>query len=155
MQDFGFVRIAAAMPHVHVADCRANARETVALARELSSRGAGIIAFPELGVTGYTCADLFGQGVLTRDAEAAVAGILEETSKLPAVLVFGTPVRFRGRLFNCAVVSCRGKILGIVPKTYLAGSAEFYEPRWFESARVLPPEGADSPACVRFRPTGP
>ena len=143
MQDFGFVRIAAAMPHVHVADCRANARETVALARELSSRGAGIIAFPELGVTGYTCADLFGQGVLTRDAEAAVAGILEETSDLPAVLVFGAPVRFRGRLFNCAVASCRGKILGIVPKTYLAGSAEFYEPRWFESARVLPPEGAD------------
>ena len=142
MQDFGFVRIAAAMPHVHVADCRANARETVALATELHGRGAGIIAFPELGVTGYTCADLFGQGVLTRDAEAAVAGILEETSKLPAVLVFGTPVRFRGRLFNCAVVSCRGKILGIVPKTYLAGSAEFYEPRWFESARVLPPEGA-------------
>ena len=142
MQDFGFVRIAAAMPHVHVADCRANARETVALARELSSRGAGIIAFPELGVTGYTCADLFGQGVLTRDAETAVSGILEETSDLPAVLVFGTPVRFRGRLFNCAVVSCRGKILGIVPKTYLAGSAEFYEPRWFESARVLPPEGA-------------
>ncbi|HIR82600.1 MAG TPA: NAD(+) synthase [Candidatus Cryptobacteroides pullicola] len=143
MQDFGFVRIAAAMPHVHVADCRANARETVALARELSSRGAGIIAFPELGVTGYTCADLFGQGVLTRDAEAAVAGILEETSDLPAVLVFGAPVRFRGRLFNCAVASCHGKILGIVPKTYLAGSAEFYEPRWFESARVLPPEGAD------------
>ena len=143
MQDFGFVRIAAAMPHVHVADCRANARETVALARELSSRGAGIIAFPELGVTGYTCADLFGQGVLTRDAEAAVAGILKETSDLPAVLVFGAPVRFRGRLFNCAVASCRGKILGIVPKTYLAGSAEFYEPRWFESARVLPPEGAD------------
>ena len=142
MQDFGFVRIAAAMPHVHVADCRANARETVALARELSSLGAGIIAFPELGVTGYTCADLFGQGVLTRDAETAVAGILEETSRLPAVLVFGAPVRFRGRLFNCAVVSCRGKILGIVPKTYLAGSAEFYEPRWFESARVLPPEGA-------------
>ena len=142
MQDFGFVRIAAAMPPVHVADCRANARETVALARELSSRGAGIIAFPELGVTGYTCADLFGQGVLTRDAEAAVAGILEETSRLPAVLVFGAPVRFRGRLFNCAVVSCRGEILGIVPKTYLAGSAEFYEPRWFESARVLPPEGA-------------
>ena len=142
MQDFGFVRIAAAMPPVHVADCRANARETVALARELSSCGAGIIAFPELGVTGYTCADLFGQGVLTRDAEAAVAGILEETSRLPAVLVFGAPVRFRGRLFNCAVVSCRGEILGIVPKTYLAGSAEFYEPRWFESARVLPSESA-------------
>ena len=142
MQDFGFVRIAAAMPHVHVADCRANARETVALARELNSRGAGIIAFPELGVTGYTCADLFGQGVLTRDAETAVSGILEETSGLPAILVFGAPVRFRGRLFNCAVAACRGKILGIVPKTYLAGSAEFYEPRWFESARVLPSEGA-------------
>lgn len=137
MHDYGFVRIAAAMPLVHVADCRANAREIVSLAHQLGERGAGIIAFPELSVTGYTCADLFGEQNLLEDAEQAVSDILESTSSLDSTLVIGTPVRWRGRLFNCALVACRGKILGIVPKTYLAGNAEFYEPRWFESSRVL------------------
>lgn len=141
MPDYGFVRVAAAMPLVHVGDCKANVSEIVSLANELAGRGVGIAVFPELSVTGYTCADLFGLENLIEDAQNAVAEILDKTSSLGMTLVFGTPARWHGRLFNCAVVACRGKILGIVPKTYLAGNAEFYEPRWFESARVLPEEG--------------
>lgn len=125
------------MPRVHVADPLSNCEEMAALAMETSESGASVVVFPELGITGYTCADLFGQRKLLDDAQAATAEFLSRTAALDPLLVFGTAVEFRGRLFNCAVVARRGKILGIVPKTYLAGNNEFYEPRWFESARVL------------------
>ena len=125
------------MPRVYVADCRRNAQQIIAQAKELDSKGVWVIAFPELSVTGYTCADLFSSRPLLEQAEKASCEIVRSSRELNAVLVFGAPVVFRGRLFNCAIVARRGKILGIVPKTYLAGNAEFYEPRWFESARVL------------------
>ena len=135
--NYGFVRVAAAMPRVYVADCRRNSQQIIALAKELDSKGVWVAAFPELSVTGYTCADLFSSHPLLEQAEKACGQIVLSSRELNAALVFGAPVAFRGRLFNCAVVCRRGKILGIVPKTYLAGNAEFYEPRWFESARVL------------------
>ena len=135
--NYGYIRVAAAMPRVHVADPQGNCEEMAALATSISGNGASVIAFPELSITGYTCADLFGQRKLLDDAQSSTKEFLSRTAALDPVLVFGAPVEFRGRLFNCAVVARRGRILGIVPKTYLAGNCEFYEPRWFESARVL------------------
>ena len=142
MKRLGFIRVAAAMPRVHVADPAANAREILQLCRDLKAQRPSVIVFPELSVTGYTCADLFGQERLLADAEGAVAEIVAASAKLEPMLVIGVPVRHAGRLFNCAVVLRAGRILGIVPKTYLAGNNEFYEPRWFASARVLSPSGA-------------
>ena len=142
MKRLGFLRVAAAMPRVHVADPAANAREILQLCRELEAQRPSVLVFPELSVTGYTCADLFGQERLLADAEAAVAEILAASAHLEPMIVVGAPVRHAGRLFNCAVVLRGGRILGIVPKTYLAGNNEFYEPRWFASARVLSPAGA-------------
>ena len=129
------------MPVVTVADCRRNAENILRMASEANNRGAAIVAFPEMSVCGYTCADLFGGSKLISEAEEAVRSMLERSASLDIIMVYGAPVRHAGRLFNCALVSRAGRLLGIVPKTYLAGNAEFYEPRWFESARVLPENG--------------
>ena len=141
MKNYGLIRVAAAMPRVHVADPAANAREILNLCRELAAQHPSVIVFPELSVTGYTCADLFGQNRLLADAEAAVKGIVARSADMEPMIVLGTPLRHAGRLFNCAVAIRGGRILGIVPKTYLAGNNEFYEPRWFASARVRPEAG--------------
>ncbi len=130
------------MPRVHVADPAANVREIRQLCQDLAAEHPSVVAFPELSVTGYTCADLFGQNRLLADAEAAVAEIVTASAELEPMMVVGAPVRHAGRLFNCAIAIRRGRILGIVPKTYLAGNGEFYEPRWFASALVLPLAGA-------------
>ena len=141
--NYGYVRVSAAMPVVKVSDCQVNADNIIRMAKELSEKeNPSVIAFPELGVTGYTCGDLFGNSKLILESENAVRKILDGTVSVDSILVFGVPVRHSGRLFNCAVVSRHGRILGLVPKTYLAGNAEFYEPRWFESARALSPKGA-------------
>ena len=142
MKHLGLIRVAAAMPRVHVADPAANAREILQLCQQMAAQLPSVVVFPELSVTGYTCADLFGQNRLLADAEKAVEDIVAQTAKFGAMVVFGAPVRYAGRLFNCAVAARGGRILGIVPKTYLAGNGEFYEPRWFASARVLPCGGA-------------
>ncbi len=141
MDSYGFIRVAVGMPRVHLADPSANAGEILSLCRGISSLKPSLILFPELSITGYTCADLFGQNHLLLKAEEAVRDLVEGSASLGSVLVFGAPVRHGGRLFNCAVVARGGKIIGIVPKTYLAGNGEFYEPRWFCSSRVLPEEG--------------
>ena len=131
-KNFGFMRVAAASPRVWLADPAKNAEEIIKLAREACRKGTSLLVFPELCVTGYTCADLFGQELLLSAAEEAVARIAAEA---PAgiLLAIGAPVHFKGRLFNCAVIIKDGRILGIVPKTYLPNAAEFYEMRWFES----------------------
>lgn len=146
MNDFGFFRVAAAMPVVHPADCSANASAIIGMSRSISEADRpSVIVFPELSVCGYSCADLFGHQKLISDAEEAVARIAAGTAGLEPVIAVGAPVRTTGRLFNCAILIRKGRILGIVPKTYLAGNAEFYEPRWFGSARVLPAEGVSIP----------
>ena len=142
MKHLGLIRVAAAMPRVHVADPAANAREILDLCKELAKQHPSVVVFPELCVTGYTCADLFGQNRLLADAETAVAEIVAASARLEPMVVIGAPVRHAGRLFNCAVVLRAGRILGIVPKSYLAGNNEFYEPRWFAPARALPCGGA-------------
>ena len=132
--DFGFVRIAAAVPTVKVADCKYNATETERLIKEADSKGVRIVVFPELGITGYTCGDLFAQQLLLRSAEDALQTLLRQTASLDIIAIIGMPVESGGSLLNAAVVIQHGRILGIVPKTYLPNYKEFYEKRWFASA---------------------
>ena len=131
--DFGFLRIAAAIPSVQVAGCRHNVSRIEKLIRQAAGRQAALVAFPELAVTGYTCGDLFTQRALLDGAESALADLLKSTSDCPTVCIAGMPVPAGNRLYNTAVVFCRGRVLGIVPKTYLPNYGEFYESRWFAS----------------------
>lgn len=130
----GYIKVAAAVPSVKVADCLYNVRQTEALIAQAEGRGAEIIVFPELGLTGYTCQDLFRQNLLLEQAEAAVLMLLDFTRNLDIISIVGVPVSVNNRLLNCAVVIQNGDILGIVPKTWLPNYSEFYEKRWFVSS---------------------
>ena len=136
----GFVRIAAATPALRVADCAYNAEQTISLARRAADEGAAVVVFPELGLTGYTCGDLFLSQTLLEGAESALDHILEETAALNAVLLVGLPVRCGAALYNCAAVMTGGKLLGLIPKTYLPNYAEFYEARHFSSGKDVDEE---------------
>lgn len=141
MTDLGFLRVSAATPVVHVANPEANADEIIKMIQDAEVRKPSVICFPELSISGYTCADLFHQEYLIRSCEEAVTRVIEATASSSALVAFGAPVRYCGKIYNCAILAKGGKLLGIVPKTYLPGNGEFYEPRWFESARVLPDSG--------------
>lgn len=141
MQNYGFLRLAAAMPVVHVANPAANCSEMLSLAQKADAQDVSVLAFPELSLCGYSCADLFGQDKLITDCEKACESLLAQSAAMKCVLVFGSAIRYRGKLYNCAIVARSGRIAGIVPKTYLAGNEEFYEPRWFVSSRQLPSDG--------------
>ncbi|MEF7612377.1 NAD(+) synthase [Aquincola sp. MAHUQ-54] len=130
----GFVRAAVAVPRVRIADPAYNAGETVRMLREAAAQGASLVAFPELGLSAYTCDDLFHQRALLDACEAALAAVAEGSLGVGAVAVVGLPLRVRHSLFNCAAVVFDGRILGIVPKTYLPNYAEFYEARQFNPA---------------------
>ena len=136
-KSYGFLRVAAASPRVWLANPAKNAAEIIRMAGEAAGRGTSILVFPELCVTGYSCADLFAQDRLLTAAEEAVAQILKATKGLHLLLAIGVPVRLEGRLYNCALLVKEGKLLGIVPKTYLPNAAEFYEMRWFQSGDKL------------------
>ena len=133
MDNYGFVKVAAAVPQVAVADCARNAERIVALAQQAARRGVELVAFPELAVTGYTCADLFLQPALLDAADEALGEIMRQTRKLPLALIVGLPLRHEDRLYNCAAVVAQGRLLGVVPKSYIPNYAEFYEARWFAS----------------------
>jgi NAD+ synthase (glutamine-hydrolysing) len=133
--DYGFVRAAAAVPRVSVGNATRNAEEIVKLIEEASIKhGVKIIVFPELSLTGYTCADLFNQKTLLNSAQSALAHILDKTKALDILAAVGLPVEADNQLFNCAAVIYKGEILGVVPKTYLPNYNEFYEKRWFASS---------------------
>ena len=139
MKHLGFLRVAAAMPRVHLADPAANAREILQLCQELKVQRPSVVVFPELSITGYTCADLFAQTYLLDAAAQAVAEVVAQSAGLDALIVLGAPVRHAGRLYDCAVAIRHGRILGIVPKTSLSHAEG--ESRWFASARSLSPAG--------------
>jgi NAD+ synthase (glutamine-hydrolysing) len=128
------VRVAVAVPECKVADPVFNAEETNKLLAQAAERGASLVVFPELGLSAYTCDDLFHQRALLDACEAGLAVVLAATQQVPCVVVVGAPLRVDHRLFNCAVVLHRGRILGVVPKTYLPNYGEFYEARQFNSA---------------------
>jgi len=137
---YGFVKVAAAIPQVRVANPEYNCGEILRLTLEASDKGAEIIVFPELSVTGYTCQDLFRQQTLLQGAESGVASLLEGTCQTDIIAIVGVPVAVGPLLLNCALVMQHGAILGIVPKTYLPNYSEFYEKRWFASASDLQAE---------------
>jgi len=132
--EYGFVRVAAAVPRVRVANPMENAKEIIALVRRAEGEGTRFLVFPELSVTGYTCADLFGQSTLLRGAEEALGRIAEETRECDVLFAVGMPVRADNQLFNCAVALFRGEVRAVIPKTFIPNYGEFYEKRWFAPA---------------------
>lgn len=137
---YGIIKVASAVPTVKVADCRQNIKEIELLIAQAEGQGAEIIVFPELCITGYTCQDLFRQQILLDAAENCVMQLLEFSRQLDIISIVGVPIVAGDLLLNCAVVLQQGKILGIVPKTYLPNYNEFYEKRWFASAQDLRPQ---------------
>ena len=129
----GFIKVAAGTPKIRVADCPYNAGQITELMKAAAAQGVKVLALPELCVTGYTCGDLFLQDTLLHGAEQALGHILEETSALDMLTVLGLPVSCKNKLYNCAAVIQGGKLLGLIPKTYIPNYGEFYEGRWFVS----------------------
>jgi len=130
----GFVRVAAAVPRCRVADPDFNAAQTIALLHDAAHDGAALAAFPELGLSAYSCDDLFHQHALLEACQTALARIVAASRGLATVAVVGMPLRVEHALFNCAIVLQRGRLLGVVPKTYLPNHGEFYEARQFHGA---------------------
>ena len=152
---YGFIKVAAAIPSVRVADTEYNEQQVESLIMQAEENGVEIVVFPELCLTGYTCQDLFRQQLLVTKAEEALLMLLNFTRKLDVISIVGLPVQIGSMLFNCAVVVQRGCILGVVPKTYLPNYNEFYEKRWFASATDLQAQDiylAGSPVRVTPEP---
>ena len=136
---YGFVKVAAAVPAVKVADVEYNVQQIESLIAQAEGRDIEVMVLPELCMTGYTCQDLFKEQALLDRAEQGVMLLLDFTRKLDIITVVGVPVVINGLLYNCAAVIQAGQLLGIVPKTYLPSYGEFYEKRWFASAQDLNP----------------
>ncbi len=135
LSDYGLLRIGVATPELKVADVQGNLAAMIRVAEEASTAGCRLLTFPELGLTGYTCGDLFYQQSLLDRVEETVLELATLTRKWGMALVVGAPVRQQGRLFNAALFLAEGRVCGCVPKSYLPGSAEFYEERWFAAAQ--------------------
>ena len=131
LYEHGFARVALATPLVRVGDPMANAAATLALMKEAARKKAVVAVFPELGLSAYSCEDLFHQQALLRASEQALAWLLARSRNLPLAAFVGLPVVVDGLLYNCAALLCRGRLLGVVPKTYLPNYREFYELRQF------------------------
>ena len=136
MQD-GFIKVSAGTPDIKVADCEYNRGEIISLIDKAYAQGVRVLVLPELCITGYTCQDLFFQQELLDGALSALRSITEHTRGMDLLAAVGCPLRFRGELYNCAVIIKDGKILGVVPKKFLPNYNEFYEMRHFTAA----PEG--------------
>ncbi|WP_341503930.1 NAD(+) synthase [Gallaecimonas sp. GXIMD4217] len=134
----GLFRVACCVPRVALADPKANAEATLALAKQAAARQAGLALFPELGLSGYSNDDLFFQDALLEAVQEAVTTVVAGSQPLGLLLIIGAPLRHQGRLFNCALVIYRGRILGVVPKSYLPNYREFYEKRQFCPAALAP-----------------
>ncbi|HEX8486103.1 NAD(+) synthase [Sphingomonas sp.] len=133
----GMIRVAAATPPASVGDCAANAEATIALARQAHERGVDLVVFPELNLTSYAIDDLHLQTAQQQATLAAIAAVAEASAALDPVLLVGAALLRNGRLYNCALVIKRGRILGVVPKTFLPNYREYYEKRWFASGAGL------------------
>jgi NAD+ synthase (glutamine-hydrolysing) len=133
LYNHALVRVAVAVPAVRVADPAFNARQVADLIAQAAERRAVVVLFPELCLSAYSCDDLFHQGALLEASRSALSLVLEASRDLSIVAVVGMPLVVDQLLYNCAVVICRGRVLGVVPKTYLPGYREFYEPRQFAS----------------------
>lgn len=147
----GFIKVAAGIPAVHVADCASNILQIENMMATADGKGAEIICLPELSVTAYTCQDLFQQQLLLDQAETSLLKLMEFSRNLNITALVGVPVLYNNMLFNCAAVLQKGKIFGFVPKTYLPNYREFSEKRWFTQAQVLN-EGVELRFCGQTVP---
>ncbi len=130
----GFIKVAAYSPRVSVANPAANAVTAIEAMRSAERTGAKLLVLPELFLSGYTCADLFFQSTLQSECIAALQSVLAATADCDVMSVLGLPLAFGNRLYNCAAVICRGRLLGVVPKTNIPDYGEFYEGRYFAPA---------------------
>jgi NAD+ synthase (glutamine-hydrolysing) len=152
---YGFIKVAAAVPAVKVADVTYNVQEMEKLIALADSEGVELLCFPELSLTGYACQDLFKEQLLLNKAEEGLLMLLDFTRQLDIICVVGLPVQAGGLLLNCAAVIQNGALLGVVPKTYLPNYNEFYEKRWFASSQDLNPTEiylAGTPVCLSAEP---
>jgi NAD+ synthase (glutamine-hydrolysing) len=134
MLQHGFLRVGAAVPSVRVADCNFNTGQVLDMMRRAEGEGVHVLVFPEMSLTGYTCADLFQQPVLQRGALDSLARVLADGAAFSGLAVVGLPLAVDDQIFNCAAVLCRGRVLGVVPKSFIPNYKEFYERRWFAAA---------------------
>ncbi|MBP3888065.1 MAG: NAD(+) synthase [Cellulosilyticum sp.] len=134
---FGFVKVAAAVPNVKVADCVYNKEQIINKIEEAAKKGVQILCFPELSITAYTCGDLFFQSSLLEGAKVALGDILAVTVDKDMLIAVGMPIVIEDELYNCAVMLRQGKILGLVPKQFIPNYNEFYEKRWFALGNKL------------------
>ena len=135
MPRHGFARVATAVPHLRVADTRYNAARTIDLVHRASDEAVDVIVFPEVGLTGYTCNDLFYQRTLQEGAVDALHGVARATARLfSGLAVVGVPLVVDDQVYNCAAVIHRGQVLGVIPKSYLPTYKEFYDARFFAPA---------------------
>jgi NAD+ synthase (glutamine-hydrolysing) len=139
----GFVRVAVVTPELRVADVGFNTQATIAALREAAGRGCRLALFPELGLTAYSAADLLYQPTLLASARAALEPIAEAAQRADIAVVVGLPIELTGKLFNCAAFIAEGRVQGIVPKTFLPSTNEFYEERWFTPAFLAPVASID------------
>lgn len=137
LSDYGFIKVAASVPRLKIGDSLWNAQEIISQAKTAYTKGARVIVFPELSLTGYTAGDLFHQKALWQNSLDGLELIKNETKELSALIFVGLPLVVNGMIFNVAVALNKGEVVGIVPKTSIPGYKEFYEERWFSSARDL------------------
>lgn len=138
-----FIRVCVAVPEIRLADPFFNARQTIDLMEQAVNRQALLVVFPELGLSGYSCEDLFHQQALLDSSKEALQSIVDASARLPIVTVVGLPLQVNGLLFNCAAVVSHGRLLGLAPKTYLPNYREYYELRQFTPADAAPCSGVD------------
>jgi NAD+ synthase (glutamine-hydrolysing) len=151
----GFVRVASAVPHMRIGEPDFNAERTLTLARQAADEHAALVIFPELGISGYSIDDLLHQTALLDAVEGAVGRIASESASLSPVIVVGAPLRFEYGVFNTAVVIHRGRVLGVVPKSYLPEYREYYEKRQFRAARDAVGDRIRLPGSSEEVPFGP
>ncbi len=137
MKENGFVRVGALVNKLSLGDVIENAQEISRQIKKAYEAGVEIIVTPELSLTGYTCGDMFLQDKLVKDSIIGLEYVLSETKSLNIISIIGMPISTNNALFNCGVVINRGKLLGIIPKTYIPNYKEFYECRWFSSSLNL------------------
>lgn len=136
LKRFGYVRVAAMVPEMRVANVNFNVTNIVSELQQAVKQGAQLIVFPELCISGYTCGDLFFQQALLEECKQGLASLLWQSKDWNATYVVGMPLNADNQLFNVAVVVSRGEILGVIPKTYIPNYSEFYEKRWFASGNL-------------------
>ena len=150
--NYGFVKVASAIPSLKVADCTYNTLQIENLICRAEEENTEIIVFPELSICGYTCQDLFGQQLLLQKCEESLSKLIDFTRSRQIIAIIGMPVAQGALLMNCAVVVQTGKILGVVPKTYLPNHQDFNEQRWFSTPSAI--DGSTVHLCAQTAPLG-